>query len=137
MRYLLQLLVTLLLLTISTLSYAQCAGPVPLLMCDTNGDWSVDSDDITAIGLAKGSPATGDGDTRDIDKDGSITVEDNGGGFKAESLGQVFDPYVTSKPKGTGLGLAIVKNIVNAHEGKIIYRKNSRGGAIFCVQLSA
>ncbi|MDE0950911.1 MAG: right-handed parallel beta-helix repeat-containing protein [Halioglobus sp.] len=45
-------------------------------MCDANGDWSVDIDDITAIGLAKGSPATDDGDTRDIDKDGFITVLD-------------------------------------------------------------
>ena len=24
-------------------------------------------------------------------------------------MAQVFDPYVTTKPKGTGLGLAIVK----------------------------
>jgi parallel beta-helix repeat protein len=76
MRYVSQLLVTILLLTISTLSYAQCAVSVPSLMCDANGDWSVDIDDITAIGLAKGSPATDDGDTRDIDKDGFITVLD-------------------------------------------------------------
>ena len=33
-----------------------------------------------------------------------IAVEDNGPGFQAGSLSQVFDPYVTTKPKGTGLG---------------------------------
>ena len=48
-----------------------------------------------------------------------ITVEDNGGGFKSQSLEQVFDPYVTSKPKGTGLGLAIVKKLVEEHMGSI------------------
>ncbi|MDZ7645189.1 MAG: HAMP domain-containing protein [Woeseiaceae bacterium] len=36
-----------------------------------------------------------------------ITVADNGPGFNVGSLSQVFDPYVTTKPKGTGLGLAI------------------------------
>jgi nitrogen fixation/metabolism regulation signal transduction histidine kinase len=37
-----------------------------------------------------------------------ITVEDNGPGFRPDVIGQVFDPYVTTKPKGTGLGLAFV-----------------------------
>ena len=41
-----------------------------------------------------------------------LRVEDNGPGFKAGSMSQIFDPYVTTKPKGTGLGLAIVKKLV-------------------------
>ena len=44
-----------------------------------------------------------------------LEVADNGPGFQRELMGQVFDPYVTSKPKGTGLGLAIVKKIVEEH----------------------
>lgn len=75
MRHLSQALITLLLLTLSGFSYSQCGAPVPLL-CDADGDRDVDSDDITAIGLAKGSAANGPGDIRDLDGDGLITVLD-------------------------------------------------------------
>ncbi|MEJ2604226.1 MAG: ATP-binding protein [Gammaproteobacteria bacterium] len=57
----------------------------------------------------------------------TITVEDNGPGFQAGPVEQIFDPYVTSKPKGTGLGLAIVKKLVEEHAGSI-YAENRRGG---------
>lgn len=56
-----------------------------------------------------------------------IVVEDNGPGFRPDVIGQVFDPYVTTKPKGTGLGLAIVKRIVEEHGGRI-EADNARGG---------
>jgi len=56
-----------------------------------------------------------------------LVVSDNGPGFQHEIIGQVFDPYVTSKPKGTGLGLAIVKKIVEEHGGRI-EAENARGG---------
>ncbi len=48
-----------------------------------------------------------------------LEVRDNGPGFQREFIDQVFDPYVTSKPKGTGLGLAIVRKIVDEHGGRI------------------
>ncbi len=58
-----------------------------------------------------------------------LTVRDNGPGFQREFMGQVFDPYVTSKPKGTGLGLAIVRKIVEEHGGRIEADNDPRGGA--------
>ena len=64
-----------------------------------------------------------------------ITVEDNGGGFKSQSLGQVFDPYVTSKPKGTGLGLAIVKKLVEEHMGSIEASNTKNNGALISILL--
>ena len=64
-----------------------------------------------------------------------ILVEDNGGGFEAESLGQIFDPYVTSKPKGTGLGLAIVKKLVEEHMGSIIAENTKTSGALIRILL--
>jgi len=48
-----------------------------------------------------------------------LTVQDNGGGFAAEMMLHIFEPYVTSKPHGTGLGLAIVKKIIEEHKGSI------------------
>lgn len=75
MRYLTHTLITLMLLSISSFSYSQCGAAIPI-MCDADGDRDVDSDDITAIGGAKGAPSTGPGDFRDIDSDGFITVLD-------------------------------------------------------------
>jgi two-component system, NtrC family, nitrogen regulation sensor histidine kinase NtrY len=64
-----------------------------------------------------------------------IVVEDNGPGFKTGSVSQVFDPYVTTKPKGTGLGLAIVKKLVEEHGGAIEAENQDKGGALIRIQL--
>ena len=58
-----------------------------------------------------------------------VVVEDNGPGFQTDAADQVFDPYVTTKPKGTGLGLAIVKKLVEEHGGYIEASNRREGGA--------
>jgi nitrogen fixation/metabolism regulation signal transduction histidine kinase len=64
-----------------------------------------------------------------------IAVEDDGPGFQREVMGQVFDPYVTTKAKGTGLGLAIVRKIVEEHGGHIEADNSTGGGARVRVDL--
>ncbi len=64
-----------------------------------------------------------------------IRVEDNGPGFNVATMSQVFDPYVTSKPKGTGLGLAIVKKLVEEHMGTIRAENRKDGGAMIVIRL--
>jgi nitrogen fixation/metabolism regulation signal transduction histidine kinase len=64
-----------------------------------------------------------------------IRVEDNGPGFQSDSISQIFDPYVTTKPKGTGLGLAIVKKLVEEHVGSIRAKNRSEGGAMITIRL--
>jgi nitrogen fixation/metabolism regulation signal transduction histidine kinase len=59
-----------------------------------------------------------------------IAVSDNGPGFDPEIIGQVFEPYVTSKTRGTGLGLAIVKRIVVEHGGVIEAVNTADGGRV-------
>lgn len=54
-------------------------------------------------------------------------VRDRGPGFQTPVPADVFEPYVTTKPKGTGLGLAIVKRIVEEHGG-VVRAENARGG---------
>ena len=64
-----------------------------------------------------------------------IRVEDNGPGFKTGTVSQIFDPYVTTKPKGTGLGLAIVKKLVEEHVGSIRAKNRTDGGAMISIRL--
>jgi two-component system, NtrC family, sensor kinase len=51
----------------------------------------------------------------------AVSVEDNGGGIRAEDHDRIFEPFYTTKVdgKGTGLGLSIVRNIVDAHRGTV------------------
>jgi nitrogen fixation/metabolism regulation signal transduction histidine kinase len=68
-----------------------------------------------------------------------VRIRDDGPGFPAEILANVFEPYVTTKPKGTGLGLAIVKKIVEEHGG-VVWADNPRdGGAriVICFPVDA
>jgi signal transduction histidine kinase len=48
-----------------------------------------------------------------------LIVSDNGPGPSAAVAGDLFAPFVSSKPEGAGLGLANVKRIVEAHRGAI------------------
>jgi len=77
--------------------------------------------------------------TRRRDVDGQrmieISVEDNGPGFPVHALEQIFEPYVTTKPKGTGLGLAIVKKIAEEHGGSIEAENRPESGARVSVLL--
>jgi PAS domain S-box-containing protein len=50
-----------------------------------------------------------------------IDIIDEGTGIPADYLGQVMDPFFTTKEagKGTGLGLSVVFNIIEEHHGHI------------------
>jgi multi-sensor signal transduction histidine kinase (EC 2.7.13.3) len=63
-----------------------------------------------------------------------LNIQDNGPGFADDVLEQLFEPYVSTKPRGSGLGLAIVKKIVEEHNGMISAR-NTEAGAHIAVRL--
>jgi len=46
-----------------------------------------------------------------------LTVQDNGPGIPPDLVGDLFDPFVTTKAQGSGLGLALVAKIVGDHGG--------------------
>jgi nitrogen fixation/metabolism regulation signal transduction histidine kinase len=64
-----------------------------------------------------------------------IRIADNGPGIPEDVIGQLFEPYVTTKPKGSGLGLAIVKKIIEEHGGMIWAENNETGGARIVIRL--
>jgi len=65
-----------------------------------------------------------------------LTIIDNGKGFPTNILDQVFEPYVTTKPKAGGLGLAIVQNIVEQHDGQIYASNVEPHGARVTIEFS-
>ncbi|HNB25853.1 MAG TPA: ATP-binding protein [Alphaproteobacteria bacterium] len=56
----------------------------------------------------------------------AVTVADDGPGVPEALLGNLFDPFVSSKPGGRGLGLPLVAKLVRAHDGVIEF--SSRPG---------
>jgi two-component system sensor kinase FixL len=64
-------------------------------------------------------------------------VRDAGTGLPAEVNGQLFEPFVTTKPNGIGIGLTITQTIVDAHGGRLDAHNNPEGGATFRVTLPA
>ncbi|WP_168734360.1 sensor histidine kinase [Pseudothauera nasutitermitis] len=66
-----------------------------------------------------------------------IEVRDNGPGFAAGQIGQIFDPFYTTKPvgEGLGLGLSITYGIVRDWGGSIRAANRAGGGAEMVVLL--
>ena len=68
-----------------------------------------------------------------------IAVEDSGPGISATILPQLFEAFVTTKPRGTGtgLGLRICRRIVEEMNGTNTAANLAEGGARFEVVLPA
>jgi len=60
-----------------------------------------------------------------------IDIKDTGGGIPKEKLGDLFQPFKSSKKGGTGLGLAEVHKIITLHEGKVEVETESGKGTTF------
>jgi signal transduction histidine kinase len=66
-----------------------------------------------------------------------VTVEDQGIGIPESILGQVFDPYFSTKESGHGLGLSICHSIIHRHGGHITVSSNVGVGTTFEFYLPA
>lgn len=64
-----------------------------------------------------------------------IRVSDNGRGIKDAQLGQIFNPFFSTKKNGTGLGLSICRKIIAAHGGAISVLSQEGVGATFLIRV--
>ncbi|MEQ1503009.1 MAG: ATP-binding protein [Myxococcota bacterium] len=64
-----------------------------------------------------------------------LLVEDDGPGIPDDRKNEVFQPFITTKPRGTGLGLAVARQILRDHHGRIWVEDRPGGGTRFLVAL--
>ena len=60
---------------------------------------------------------------------GFVQVSDTGEGIPPEVMGNIFQPFYSTKSKGSGLGLAISKKIIEAHRGEITIESEPHKGS--------
>jgi len=64
-----------------------------------------------------------------------IVIADTGVGIPPENLGQIFNPFFTTRSDGTGLGLSVSYGIIRAHGGDIAVESTPGAGTSFRVTL--
>ena len=65
----------------------------------------------------------------------AVDVIDTGCGIPAEHLGQIFEPFFSTKKNGSGLGLAVSFGIIKNHQGRLEVFSRPGQGAHFTVAL--
>ena len=85
-----------------------------------------ESDGITGEGMSPGTYI-------------ELKITDTGTGIPPHIIGEIFQPYFTTKcvGKGSGLGLAVVHGIVEHYKGKIRVKSRAGQGSQFTVYLPA
>ncbi|GAB4329426.1 MAG: hypothetical protein OHK0038_03430 [Flammeovirgaceae bacterium] len=73
--------------------------------------------------------------TKNLDKEISICIEDNGVGMSKKVIKRIFEPFFTTKEvgDGTGLGLSITHGIIQQHHGQIKVESEEGKGAAFTI----
>lgn len=68
---------------------------------------------------------------------GCLSISDTGAGISSDIIGNIFDPYFTTKDqgKGSGLGLSVIHGIVKSYQGAIEVRSELGQGTVFNVFL--
>jgi two-component system sensor histidine kinase HydH len=60
-----------------------------------------------------------------------LSIADTGGGIPEEIVGEIFNPFFTTKDTGTGLGLALVRRVARAHGGHVEVENRPGEGVTF------
>jgi signal transduction histidine kinase len=60
-----------------------------------------------------------------------LSIGDTGGGIPEQIVGEIFNPFFTTKDTGTGLGLALVRRVARAHGGHVDVENRPGMGVTF------
>jgi len=76
---------------------------------------------------------------RQVDKQVSVAVADDGPGVPADVVHRIFDPFFTTRVEGegTGLGLHLSRRIAQECGGELRYEPRPGGGARFVMEIPA
>jgi signal transduction histidine kinase len=76
---------------------------------------------------------------RQVDKQVSVAVADDGPGVPADVVHRIFDPFFTTRVEGegTGLGLHLSRRIAQDCGGELRYEPRPGGGARFVMEIPA
>lgn len=66
-----------------------------------------------------------------------IDIEDTGCGISQDLMGNIFDPFFSTKSRGTGLGLSIVHQIINTYDGLLNIESIPSKGTMVTLRLPA
>lgn len=102
------------------------------LTCEGEARASVDADGVSRVIdnlLRNAVQASPPGETvrvtvRRDDATAVIEVADQGAGVDESRLGELFEPFFTTRAEGTGLGLAMSRAVAEAHGGTLRYRRD-------------
>ncbi|MCA1635208.1 MAG: response regulator [Acidobacteria bacterium] len=64
-----------------------------------------------------------------------VEITDTGSGMTAEQIGQIFEPFYTTKSQGLGLGMPYAKRVVEQHRGTISVESRPGEGTRIRVEL--
>ena len=73
--------------------------------------------------------------TKKINNNVEIVVQDNGNGIPQNIIDKIFQPFFTTKPtgEGTGLGLSLAYDIITKEHGGTIHVESREGEATCCM----
>ncbi len=64
-----------------------------------------------------------------------IIISDNGMGFNMKEFNKIKEPFYTTKLNGTGLGVSLIHEIIEAHNGRVIYNSVQKKGTTVTLKL--
>jgi nitrogen-specific signal transduction histidine kinase/DNA-binding response OmpR family regulator len=73
--------------------------------------------------------------TKSIDDQVEIRIEDSGAGISVKDPSMIFMPFFSTKEYGMGLGLPLANRIFQQHHGEIKLVKGENGGSCFQIHL--
>ena len=110
---------------------------------DANLSWRLDAQQFRqalwnlCLNAVEAMPTGGELAVGAVARNGAleVTVADTGEGIPSGELGQIFEPFFSTKAGGSGLGLALVHRVVSDHGGQVDVRSDLGLGTTFTLTI--